>query len=329
LLAAFQFAICDVCAETFYISSSQGQDDSNGLSEETPWKTIGRVNQQVFGPGDRISFRSGDQWEEGLHIQSSGKFNSPIIFSSYGEGRLPKISSNVHAAIIENSSFIVIGNLEFLGSEGSAVFLTASVPQEGIVIQNCKIHSCGLAAIQWSRNSSARISASILNNKLWDTSPGVGGGIEAGGAGIAGDILIEKNEIFNTDHGIWIRDAQSVIIRYNYSHDNRDDFIYLYDCYGAEIYYNISSGDGDDGIDLKNSDNSLIHNNVIMFASDAGLNFKPNTSGCWVVNNILYMNRRGTGQTNNDTDILVGAPNNLDYNLYYSDVPTYIIRMSQ
>ncbi|WP_320930697.1 bacterial Ig-like domain-containing protein [Hungatella sp.] len=80
---------------TAYYVSSDGDDNAAGTSEETAWKTLGRVNREHFIPGDQILFRCGDEWEdETLFPQGSGSAGKKIVISSYGEGAMPKISKN-------------------------------------------------------------------------------------------------------------------------------------------------------------------------------------------------------------------------------------------
>lgn len=47
---------------TFYVSNS-GDDSADGMSEETSWASIDRVNQEHFIPGDKILFQAGGKWE--------------------------------------------------------------------------------------------------------------------------------------------------------------------------------------------------------------------------------------------------------------------------
>ena len=49
-----------VGGHTYYVSSSSGDDTSPGVSPETPWKTLERVEAGDLGPGDRVLFRGGD-----------------------------------------------------------------------------------------------------------------------------------------------------------------------------------------------------------------------------------------------------------------------------
>ena len=74
-------------ATTYYVSSSGGSDSYDGLSEATPFRTIGKVNGLSLQPGDQVLFKCGDTWRgEMLTITQSGSDTQPVIFSSYPAG---------------------------------------------------------------------------------------------------------------------------------------------------------------------------------------------------------------------------------------------------
>ena len=73
----------------YYVDASSGDDSNDGISETTPWKTIDKVNTVIFQPGDKILFKSGEEWIGALKPQGSGVDGAPIIISSYGEGKKP------------------------------------------------------------------------------------------------------------------------------------------------------------------------------------------------------------------------------------------------
>lgn len=86
----------------YYMDATQGSDTNDGLSSSTPWKTLGKVNQQTFSPGSCILFKRGEQWiGERLIVPSSGSSSAPISFGAYGEGAKPIISA---AGPVPNSS---------------------------------------------------------------------------------------------------------------------------------------------------------------------------------------------------------------------------------
>ena len=84
---------------TFYVDSTDGNDNSGGLSSTAAWKTISKVNQSQFQPGDFILFKRGKIWREQLIVKSSGSPGSPITFGAYGVGNGPIISG---ADILKN-----------------------------------------------------------------------------------------------------------------------------------------------------------------------------------------------------------------------------------
>lgn len=79
---------------TYYISSSVGNDQNNGKSQDQPIKTLNKLSTIKFYPGDKILFKSDDIWfNSTLEINDSGNKNNPILFSTYGNGNKPIISS--------------------------------------------------------------------------------------------------------------------------------------------------------------------------------------------------------------------------------------------
>lgn len=106
---------------TYYVDSAGGDDAADGLSPETAWRSLGKVNATKFGPGDRILLKAGStwaaqgdkvageaydytQWTGGvpsdvvgpkptalLAPQGSGTAARPIVLSSYGNGAAPEL----------------------------------------------------------------------------------------------------------------------------------------------------------------------------------------------------------------------------------------------
>ena len=79
-------------AATYYLDASSGNDSNIGTLITAPWKTIDKINQFNFFPGDSILLKKGDIWNEALNFPSSGNSSNPIVIGSYGSGPLPIIS---------------------------------------------------------------------------------------------------------------------------------------------------------------------------------------------------------------------------------------------
>jgi len=78
----------NVNGNDYYVSSA-GNDLNNGLSPESPWRTVSKVNSFILSPGDRVFFRRGDEWKESLLVDESGTYGAMITFGAYGTGEKP------------------------------------------------------------------------------------------------------------------------------------------------------------------------------------------------------------------------------------------------
>lgn len=72
----------------YYVSNSIGNDNNNGTSQATPWKTLSKVNSMMstYVGGDQILFRKGEEWYGTLTISKSGTSANRIVFGAYGSG---------------------------------------------------------------------------------------------------------------------------------------------------------------------------------------------------------------------------------------------------
>jgi signal peptidase I len=111
IISLFYLTTLQLLASTYYLDSSFGNDSSNGTSVYSPWRTIGKINNSNFQPGDSILFKRDEIWKEYLNFPSSGNAFAPIIIGSYGEGSLPIISGvNVYEGWDNPFNWISVGN---------------------------------------------------------------------------------------------------------------------------------------------------------------------------------------------------------------------------
>ena len=118
LIALSILFIADSKAEVYYVSSSQGNDSNNGLSIQSPFKSIEKLNTMQFNAGDTIYFKSGDYWEGMFWIKGSGSYTNPIVIDVYGGSIRPIINGFGYQAsiLIFNDQHIYINNLELYNS---------------------------------------------------------------------------------------------------------------------------------------------------------------------------------------------------------------------
>ncbi|MEK7990381.1 MAG: right-handed parallel beta-helix repeat-containing protein [Thiotrichaceae bacterium] len=79
-------------ATNVYYIANNGNDANDGLSQETAWQTLGRVEQEIFPDGAKILLKRGETFrgEMSLHKQPQN-----ITFDAYGEGAAPLLKGSV------------------------------------------------------------------------------------------------------------------------------------------------------------------------------------------------------------------------------------------
>ena len=80
----------------FYVSS-EGDDNSDGLTPESAWRPLKKVNDATLGFADTVMFRCGDVFRGSL-IPQSGRAEQPIVYMSYGEGQKPVLEPSFDAS---------------------------------------------------------------------------------------------------------------------------------------------------------------------------------------------------------------------------------------
>ena len=73
------------CEKTAYYVSNNGDDANDGLTPQTAWATLNKVNGANLKRGDGVYFERGGLWRGQLWAQEG------VIYSAYGEGEKPKI----------------------------------------------------------------------------------------------------------------------------------------------------------------------------------------------------------------------------------------------
>ena len=126
-------------AATYYVSNN-GDDSKDGLTPETAWKTIARVNQDTYIPGDKILFERGGKWENTtLQPQGSGTADAYITIGAYGDetAHKPRISANgkvADALYLYNQEYWEICDLDISNNvEGTTMVAGDTNPTSNVV----------------------------------------------------------------------------------------------------------------------------------------------------------------------------------------------------
>ena len=79
---------------TYYVDATGGNDSNSGVATNQAWRTINKVNQGSFSPGDSILLKRGEVWRDSLVVPSSGSAGNVITFKDYGSGALPILNAS-------------------------------------------------------------------------------------------------------------------------------------------------------------------------------------------------------------------------------------------
>lgn len=253
---------------TYYVDQINGDNSNDGLSPETPWKTISKVNSSSFGGGDSILFKKGDVWNERLEITWSGSSDNYLRFGSYGSGALPVFDGATTGLWVGITDYYSSYDLGWIIIDGFEIrnYISGIDMQKtsNIIIRNSKVHSGG----------------------------GDGSGLISVSGATGGEIF--NNEVFGntTQNGIWISGNSTNLYVYNNESYNNgtngiglsyssNNFIFQNKVWansqaspqysgigievnsnGNKVYNNISYENIHSGLVINGSNNQIIHNTI-------------------------------------------------------------------
>lgn len=276
ILAALPLDIARAAAggKQYYLDSRSGNDRYDGSSAGQAWRSLDRLNQVTFGPGDRILFKRGGDYAGAFQPKGSGAAGSPIVVDAYGEGALPHLHADGRSPStvrLQNVEYWTLRNLEISNRgpqpaprrTGVHLFHQDFGIAHGIVLQGLHIHDVNGVPVKQQGGGSA-----ILVEAKGSTRP-----TRYQDLTIA-DNTIERSQrdgiLFlaagNRTGGL----ATGVIVRGNRMSEVPGDCILVRGCDGALIERNTVSrcgvlprGEAAAGIWPFDSDNTLIQYNEV------------------------------------------------------------------
>jgi len=262
-------------SKTYFLSPG-GDDANSGLSINDSWKTLEKVNQFTFQPGDKLLLKSGESWNGQMQPKGAGAEGNPIIISSYGGDKKPIIDiGDAEGAAIRlvNQSWWEIRNIEAtsgakpklgIGRQGIvALFEGDDADIEHIVIEDCFIHDVwgqlGPNTKYNGYNSAAIYVGTVL------------GARESRKNSYYDDILIQNNRVERVDKcGIVVYYGRNnVLVRKNYLENLGGDAIFVNGPNEGLIEYNIAKRSC-----MRSGDPDL----------EGGEDFWPHTAAIWIQN---------------------------------------------
>lgn len=268
---------------TKYYVSVTGDDDNDGLTESTAFRTLQRAANKVSNPGDTVYIMNGTYTQEtdpnktSLNIyKKHGSSEAPIIFRAY-PGHKPVIKSKSgYAVIISDSSYITIEGLTLVGANDDITLEYAQ--QEKNNTSNPLTKGVGIAITSTYIDGTVPEPTHhivIRNNKI----------SKFGGCGIgtkyADYITIEKNTISETTLYTPLGNSPlSILKSWNVDNNTTDYKIIIR---GNTIYNNINY--------IPRADNGKItegHGIILDRQSDGSM--PAYTGKTLIANNVVYKN---------------------------------------
>ncbi len=272
-----------VFSATYYVDSSAGDDNNDGLSVNSAWRTIGKANEMMpqLPVGSDILFKRGGQFSDNsLYIKVGGTATDPVVIGAYGDGPKPVLKDDTHIICTQNDlGFIHVQDIFFQNSGlGSAVYFAAEnlhditisrvdirdSGQDGIflaaingyLIEDCTIKRCGLSGIiiygtdeDWPPITNGV----IRGNEIVDMDPLHGDGITlhisdgARHGGIGPNHLLENNRIGNCGENAYdLTSGSHITLRNNegYGSNEIEVLIAADDVLVDRCYFHDGNGSG-------------------------------------------------------------------------------------
>ncbi len=268
-----------------YYVSPAGSDTNNGLSPNTAWKSLAKVNHSVFLPGDSILLQGGATFSGTLRFNStsSGTPTAPITVSSYGTGQATVAAGGGTGLFALDTAGFNISNLNFVGGSGNN--------KNGILFRN-------------DFSSNVRLHHVYLDSV---TVSGFGGdGVEfAGISGQSGYSDVHITNVIaqgNGNNGIYV---------YGQTPSASNDTVYVGHCQA----YN----DGASGIEIGDTSGGTIerceaHDNGLPIISSVGI-WTYDSTAITIQYNESYHNRSPTNSDGDGFDLDGGVTNSfVQYN---------------
>ena len=303
-----------------YFVSPAGDDENDGISPETPWKSLAKASAVTLEAGENGSnhllLEAGGVWNgEQLLIENAvGSEDFPVIIGRYGNGPDPVINGggvnrgnklNNVAVRIRNSAFIVIENLEITNSPNSSFPRSTSNQAtllSGLLVEN--------------NNAGDLRNVTIRNNTVHSVSSRMAGGGDKNQGGIIvqvrgtavlskfSNLQITGNEVYDVSHeGIytssdfWTRWMVEGIG--NPNNPKGENWYGWDDVYIANNYVHHTAGDG---VTIINTNNALVEYNLLDNTASDDYDWSGNPAHAalwmWDANNvhIRYNEVMNTGQ---------------------------------
>jgi hypothetical protein len=297
-----------VAGLVYYVDGAQGNDQNDGLTLATAWKTIQKSFDAAVA-GSTVMIKGGTYYEQ-LAVHVSGTAGNPVTFTNYNNEQViidgSKISGTTIVTITDKK-FLIFRNLTVQNiTKNNAVGILVSANKTGGV-SDLTFRNVVLKNIKWTS------SASTTPNSNQNAQPFIAFGFGTAQANAITNLVIDSCEFTGNITGFSESlsldgNIDGFTITNNKVHDNTNIGI------AAIGHYGVSSNSA-----LDQSRNGLIRgntcfNNVSNYATSGGI-YVDGGKDIKIDRNITYQNGYGIeiGNEENGTASNITVTNNLIY----------------
>ena len=180
-LSLFLLACGSSLGTTYYVDAQNGNDNNNGQyplsmgGSDGPWRSISKINNTTFAPGDSILFRKGQVWTDGpleplnggapggtITIQETvvgepfsfglvdPDNHNCVYFGAYGPdgAAKPKIDCQGGRGIIILHDYIIVEGLHLDNGDNNMLWLNNSNGTRWVNIKDVDVTHCSSNAVR-------------------------------------------------------------------------------------------------------------------------------------------------------------------------------------
>lgn len=189
--------LVDTPVGTYYVDSAAGNDNNDGTSEATPWKSLEKLNAAEFKAGSTILFKRGSIWNGQFRPHGSGTAEAPIVVDAYGEASAGKPIINGNGiSHLDTGNMIAEGAVHLYNLSGWEL-RNLEVTNTGPAINNAL--RAGIMVVAGGAGDVNDIT--ISNVYVHDVNSGTGAAKFSGGILFKGDTVDEKGKVTNIPSG--------------------------------------------------------------------------------------------------------------------------------
>lgn len=160
----------------YYVDSNNGDDNQDGTSESSAFKTLQRIQYIKLNPGDFVKFKRGSEFTGPFYVTDSGKEGQYITITDYGNSQDPApkftnpvfVQDNFGNCIRIKGSYVKVENLYFYGTsayvagsyyepgfrtiwEMGAIYIDKGA--EKCIVSNNEIFDCVVGVKSYGKNA--------------------------------------------------------------------------------------------------------------------------------------------------------------------------------